>query len=113
MAVASVSFAKMLGASVSFAKVLGGGRLYANMTKQKKIRLHLLGIGDPSLDVALDSFVSLLVFWDPLVSGISVVMSGLAPQHHHVLSGGTGWRSKWGSVRGPPALDGQSSSQTC
>jgi len=97
MAVASVSFAKMLGASVSFAKVLGGGRLYASMIKQKKIRLHLLGIGDPSLDVELDSF---LVFWDPLVSGISVVMSGLALRSTNMcfLGGRGGGRSGAASV---------------
>jgi len=29
------------------------------------------------------------------------------PQHHHVLSGGTGCRSKWGGLRDPPALHGQ------
>ena len=42
-------------------------RLYASMIKKKKTGFYLLGIGDPSLEVELDSFVSLLVFWDPLV----------------------------------------------
>jgi len=37
------------------------------MVKQKKSGFCLLGIGDPSLEVKLDSFIGLLVFWDPLV----------------------------------------------
>ena len=50
-------------------------RLYASMIKKKKTGFYLLGIGD---EVKLDSSISLLFFWDPVVCGISVVMSSLA-----------------------------------